>query len=141
AAALGATGTALASSKASVLQDLAQATIAQDKGEPAPSKGSKLKKLLLVVVLAAVGGVVAKKLQGGKQADNWQSSYVPSPATAAPATPASPAAPLAGVSEDDAADAAGSSPDEAIADRAEAAHPITTPDERAEVVDLDGDKK
>ena len=67
-------------------------------------KGSKGKKLLLVVALAAVGAVVGKKLAGGDQSDNWQSSYTPTPAPAAPA--------------------------------ATATHPVTTPEDPAESVDV-----
>ena len=44
------------------------------------------------------GGVafVAKKLQGGGQSDNWQSSYTPPAGTEQPPTPPTPAAPQAG---------------------------------------------
>ena len=40
-------------------------------------------------------------------------------------------------------DAGGAGPDEALADEAEAPHPVTTPDEPAEVVEIDpeADKK
>lgn len=109
--------------------------------EPAPEKkGGKLKKLLLLGVLVALGGAVAKKLQGGKAQGNWQSSYTPSPAprhaAAATATSTTPAA--ADEADEPAAadDAAGASPGEALADRAEEPHPDTTPDEPAEVVEL-----
>ena len=92
-------------------------------------KGSKLKKLLLITGLAAGAAFVAKKLKGGSsQSDNWQSSYTPTPAP----TPAAPKKP--------AEDEGGSSPDEALADQAEAPHPVTTPDDPADVVDVD-DKK
>ncbi len=67
-------------------------------------KTSTGKKLLLVVALAAVGAVVGKKLAGGDQSDNWQSSYTPAPAPAAPA--------------------------------AGATHPVTTPEDPAESVDV-----
>ncbi|ROR92949.1 hypothetical protein [Nocardioides aurantiacus] len=73
------------------------------KGEDV-KKGSKGKKLLLIVALGAVGAVVGKKLAGGDQSDNWQSSYTPSPAPAAPAAPAT--------------------------------HPVTTPEDPAESVDV-----
>ena len=95
-----------------------------------------------------MAGVVAKKLQGGSESQHWQSSYVPSPpasgtgaaaattSTGAGAAP-TPAAPMAGASDD----TGGSSPDEALADEAETVHPVTTPDEPAEVVDIEDDKK
>ncbi|WP_445256316.1 hypothetical protein [Nocardioides aurantiacus] len=76
------------------------------KGEDV-KKTSTGKKLLLVVALAAVGAVVGKKLAGGDQSDNWQSSYTPAPAPAAPAAPA-----------------------------AGATHPVTTPEDPAESVDV-----
>ena len=117
-------------------------------------KGGKLKKLVLFTGLAAGLGFAAKKLQGKKTADNWQSSYVPTPppatptsspassttaTQAAPAAPATPAAPMSGTPAADAADdSAGSSPDEALADQAEAPHEVTTPDDPAEVVEIKG---
>ncbi|KQT90883.1 hypothetical protein ASG49_14250 [Marmoricola sp. Leaf446] len=73
------------------------------KGEDV-KKGGKGKKVLLVVALGVVGAVVGKKLAGGDQSDNWQSSYTPSPAPAAPAAPAT--------------------------------HPVTTPEDPAEQVDV-----
>ena len=81
---------------------------------------------------------MARKLQGGgSSSDSWQSSYVPTPAP----TPPTPAAPMSGVEtdtgEDD--DQGGSSPDEALADQAEEPHPVTTPDNPAEVVSIDED--
>ena len=58
-------------------------------------KGGKLKKLALFAAVAGAVGFVAKKLQGGRQSDNWQSSYVPTPAPAPAPAPRSttPAAP------------------------------------------------
>ena len=135
------TGAQLAAEKAAVGRDLASAKVAQIKGEPEPKKkGGKLKKLFLLGGLAAALGFVAKKLQGGGSSDNWQSSYVPSPAPTPPTPSPTPAAPMAGTDES-ADDTGGSSPDEAIADQAEAPHPVTTPDDPAEVVDIDTDKK
>ena len=129
------TGASLAAEKAAAGRDLAAARVAQLKGEPPKKKrGGKLKAILLVTGLAAVAAFVAKKLQGGK-ADNWQSSYVPTPAPpATPATPPTPAAPMAGTNVDD---TGGASPDEALADQAADSHPVTTPDEPAEVVSID----
>lgn len=121
-------GRDLAAEKAVVGRDLAAAKVAQLKGEPEPKKGGKLKKLLLFGGLAAAAGFAVKKLQGDKASDNWQSSYVPSPPPPAPtAVP------------DAAHDEAGSSPDEAVADAAEAPHPVTTPDDPAETVTIDED--
>ena len=133
-------GATLAAEKASAGRDLAAARVAQLKGEPPPQKkGGKLKKILLVTGLAALAAFVAKKLQDRGKADNWQSSYVPTPAPSSsgpstPATPPSPSAPLAGAEVDD---TGGSSPDEAIADQVADSHPVTTPDEPAEVVSIE----
>jgi hypothetical protein len=132
------TGASLAAEKAAAGRDLAAARVAQLKGEPPKKKRvGKLKTILLVTGLAAVAAFVAKKLQGGK-ADNWQSSYTPTPAPSAtpssPSTPPSPAAPMAGTDVDD---TGGASPDEALADQAADSHPVTTPDEPAEVVSIE----
>jgi len=79
---------------------------------------------VLIAGLAGAVAFVAKKVQGGAATDNWQSSYTPTPAPAPAA-----AAPVD--------DAAGASPDEALSDAVEAPQPVTTPDEPAEVIDLD----
>ena len=132
AAPLIASGQALASEKATAAKALADAKVAQVKGEPEPTKGSKLKKVVLFTAIAGAVAFVAKKLQGGKaESNNWQSSYVPTPP---PSPAAAPSAPAAAVGADD---TGGSSPDEAMADAADAPHPVTTPDEPVEVVDLE----
>lgn len=130
-----ASGAALAGEKAAAARDLANAKVAQLKGEQAPKKkGSKLRKLAFFAVIAGAAGFAAKKLQGKQTADNWQSSYVPSPAP-------TPAAPMPVVDDAEPTDdPGGSSPDEALADQAEAPHPVTTPDDPAEVVSLDENK-
>lgn len=121
AAPLVAAGAAAAGTKAAHAKEAADARIATLRGEEPQKKGGRLKKLALFAAIAGAVGFVAKKLQGGgQQADNWQSSYVPKPAPAAPAPK----------------DTGGSAPDEAIADAAEDPHPATTPDDPAEVVDI-----
>ncbi|WP_134740578.1 DLW-39 family protein [Nocardioides sp. 503] len=135
AAPLLATGAALATEKAASAKSVADAKVARLKGEPEPKKGGKLKKFLLFAGIAGVVAFVAKKLQGGDAAaDNWQSSYVPSPAP----TPAPAPTDTATVPPTD--DPGGSSPDEALADLAETPHPVTTPDEPAEVVEVEDPK-
>lgn len=118
-----AAGASLAAEKAA---DAAQA--AADKVEevatPEKKKGSKLKKLLILTGIAAGIAFVARKLRAGGDSENWQSSYTPTPAPRP-------------VSEED---TGGASPDEAIADSAEAPHPVTTPDDPADVVDVDDTK-
>ncbi|MCD6639181.1 MAG: hypothetical protein LT071_04625, partial [Nocardioides sp.] len=71
----------IAAAKAAVGRDIAAAKVAEIKGtEPEPQhKGGKLKKLLLLGGLAAIAGVLFKKLSGNKDSGNWQSSYVPTP--------------------------------------------------------------
>jgi hypothetical protein len=119
-----AAGASIAAEKAA---DAAQA--AADKAEavaaPEKKKGSKLRKLLFLTGIAAAAAFLAKKLRSSGESDNWQSSYTPTPAPRP-------------VVEDD---TGGASPDEAIADAAEAPHPVTTPDEPADVVDVDENKK
>ncbi|MDT0202392.1 hypothetical protein [Nocardioides sp. AE5] len=95
--------------------------------EPEPEKkGGKLKKFLLIGAVAGVAGVVVKKLTSGGSGDNWQSTYVPAP----------PPAPRAEATERANDDAAAATPDEALADAAEAPVATTTPDAPAEVVQL-----
>ena len=128
-------GASVAAEKAAQGRDLAAAKVADLQGKPQKKKGGKLKKLLLITGIAAALGIVARKLQSSGSSDNWQSSYVPTPAPTPPA-PASPAAPMAGTDEAT-DDSGGSSPDEALADQAESPHAVTTPDDPAEVVDLE----
>jgi hypothetical protein len=123
-----AAGAAKAAGRAAAARDLADAKVAELKGEK-PKKKGRVRKIVLFAGVAAGVALAAKKLQGGGQSDNWQSSYNPSPAPAPPSTP--PAAP-AGVD-----DTGGASPDEALSDAVEAPHPATTPDQPAEVVDLE----
>ena len=108
--------------------------MAELKGEK--PKRSKLKTFAVVAAVAGAAAVVAKKLQGDKASDNWQSSYTPSPPPSSRPTPATPAAPQAGVD-----DPGGASPDEAMSDAAdETPHEVTTPDDPAEVVDVEQPK-
>ena len=116
-----AAGAAAAGEKATAARVLADAKVAELKGE-APKKKSKLKRFVLLGLVAGGVAFAAKKLQGEASSDNWQSSYVPTPAP-------TPAAPVE--------DAGGAAPDEALADEAEAPQPVTTPDEPAEVVEID----
>lgn len=98
------------------------------KGEDVqePKSRSKFKSLLVIVGLAGIGAVVARKVAGGN-ADNWQSSYTPAPAPAPTPTPAAPQA--------------GASPGETVADSIEEPHPVTTPDNPVETVQVDEGKK
>jgi hypothetical protein len=123
AAPLVAAGAVRAGDVATQAKEAADAQVAKLRGEEETKKkkGSKLRKLALFAALAGAAGFIAKKLQSGGQSANWQSSYVPTPAPA-PAT------------TDDAGAAA---PDEAISDAADEPQPVTTPDEPAEVVDLE----
>ena len=131
AAPLVATGAALAAEKAAAAKEVADAKVAQLKGEPPKKKGGKLKKVALFALIAGAVGFVARKLQGGGSSDNWQSSYVPTPATETPAA-------ASGATEED---PGGASPDEAIADASEGgAHAATTPEDPADVIPIDDNK-
>lgn len=117
------------------------------KGEPV-KRTSKKKKVLVVVGLAGLGGFVFQKLRGGGESANWQTSYAPTPAPAAPPVPPSPSAPMAGshaaeVATDPAAtaDPVGATPGESLSDATEAPHPVTTPDEPAETVEVEDPDK
>jgi len=112
-----------ASEVASHAKEAADARVAKLRGEEPKKKGGKLRKLAIFALVAGAVGFVAKKLQGGGQADNWQSSYVPTPAPARTPPPAD--------------DAGAAGPDEAMSDAADEPQPITTPDEPAEVIDLE----
>jgi hypothetical protein len=129
-----AAGAALAAERATAARDLADAKVAELKGEK-PKKKGKLKRFLLFAGIAGGVAAVAKKLQAGSQSDNWQSSYTPPPAPAPP-TPPTPAAPQSGVD-----DTGGASPDEALSDASETPHPVSTPEDPADVVDLEEGKK
>ena len=106
-------------------KEAADAKVATLRGEEPPKKGGKLKKFALFAAVAGAVGFVAKKLQGGKQR---QLAVVLRPEARARHLPRRRPAPVE--------DAGGSAPDEAIADAAEEPHPVTTPDEPADVVDI-----
>jgi hypothetical protein len=129
-------GPAIASGAAVAAEKVAEAaSVAADKAaeaaekvaeaaEPEPKKkGGKFKKLLILTGIAAAAAFIASKLRARKESDNWQSSYTPTPAPA----------PTSETPDDE----GGASPDEALADQAEAPHQVTTPDEPADVVDVE----
>lgn len=123
-------GASLAAEKAAEAAEVAADKLAEvaDAAEPEKKKGGKFKKFLLISGLAALGAFVFSKVRRSKESDNWQSSYTPTPAPPAPAPK----------HVDDATeDEAGATPGEAIADATEEPHPVTTPDEPAEVVDVE----
>jgi len=119
---------------------LADAKVAQLKGEPAPKKGGTLKKIAVLGAVATVVGLVAKKLQSGRSNDNWQTSYTPPPAPTGTVAPAAwmpagvPNGTVAGSATVD--DVSGSTPDEALSDATDVPHVATTPDDPADVIDL-----
>jgi hypothetical protein len=125
----------LAADKAAAGRDLAAAKAAELRGEP--KKKHRLRKLLVFTGLAALLGFVYQKARGSSESDNWQSSYTPTPpprsASETPIFDAAAAASDEPVGDDE----GGAAPDEAIADAVEEQHPVTTPDEPADVVDLE----
>jgi hypothetical protein len=146
-------GKAVAAEKAAAGAALAADKVAQLKGEPPKKKKrGRLKKLLMLGGIAGLATLLYKKLSASD--DSWQTSYNPAPPprpASTPPTPATAPAP-AGNAPDDVAeeaddqaenqadDQAGATPDEAIADVAEEPHEVTTPDEPAEVVELEAEK-
>ena len=153
-------GATVAAERAASGRDAAIAKANELRGiEPEP-KGGKLKKVLLLGGLLAIGGVIFSKLKAKQdESANWQSTYVPPapPKPAAPAAPVTPATtsvdpdadplndPIEEVTADDVVtaeppatdDIGGGAPGEAISDSAEGAHDATTPDEPAEVIDIE----
>jgi len=131
-----AAGMAAAAAQASNVADLASEKAAELQGKP--QKRHTLRKILIITGVAALLGFVVTKLRSGGEQDNWQSSYTPTPAPGQRAsdTPIFDAA-AAASDEPTPNDEGGASPDEALADAVEEAHPVTTPDEPADVVDLE----
>ena len=121
----------VAQQKAAESRDLAAAKVAELKGEP-PKKKHRFRKFVIFGGLAAAAAFVASKLRGGQDSASWNSSYTPTPPPAPPAPPTPPAG-------SDADDAAGAMPGEALSDAGEAPHEVTTPDDPAEEVVIDGE--
>ena len=125
-----ATGAALAAEKVAVAAEKATqaadaAAVKVDQAAQPKKKKHRLRKLVLVTGIAAGAAYVASRLRGGNESQSWQSSYTPTPAPPAPRGPVTPD------------DEGGATPTEAIADQAESPHPVTTPDDPADVVDID----
>ncbi len=124
----------LAAQKAAEGRDLANAKAADLEGKG--KKKHRLRTFVIFAGLATALGFVVKKLTSGSGQDNWQSSYTPSPPPSATTSDTPIADAAAAASAEQADDEAGASPDEALADAVEEQHPVTTPDDPAEVVDL-----
>ena len=138
---------------------------AEVKGEPPKRKGSKLRKLLFWGTLAAAAGFIYQKIRPTPDTDNWQSAYTPptsagSTSSTTSATTGSTAGaaggahlapgvgpdeplatddPMARLAAEEAPgdDPGGADPAEAIADAAEEPHDVTTPDNPADVVEVE----
>jgi hypothetical protein len=153
---------ALTAEKAAVARDVTAAKAVELRSAEQESQGGRLKKLLVIGGLLAIGGAVFAKLrQKQDESANWQSTYTPpappKPASAAsPAAPASPVTPaktsgdpltdpIEDVTADDVVtadppatdDIGGGAPGEAISDSVEEPHGATSPDEPAEVIDIE----
>jgi hypothetical protein len=121
-----ASGAAIAADRAAAASHAAADKVAE-VAEP-PKKSHKLRNFFLFAGLAGAAAFIASKLRGGQESDNWQSSYTPTPAPVPTPAPSH-------VKKD--VDEGGASPAEALADQAETPHPATTPDDPADVVDVD----
>lgn len=97
-----------------------------------PKKKGKLRKVVLFGGIVAAIGVVAKKLNDKKEANKWQPASTPS--TPPSGGSHSAGATTAGAPQAD--DPAGADPAEALSDAADTPHPVTTPDDPADVVDV-----
>jgi hypothetical protein len=134
---------ARAAEKASQARDLATEKAAEVAGKP--RKKHRLRRLLLLTGIAAAIGFVVKRMQS-RDSENWQSSYTPPPPprdadrTDTPIADAAAAKAAAAVSTDG-ADEGGAGPDEALADAVDETHDVTTPDEPADVVDLESSEE
>ena len=102
-------------------------------------KGSKLKKLVVLVGLGGAAAFVAKKLTSDP-APTWQSVPPPSPASttsaAAGASTSAPTGQAVAGAEDSPRDAGGASPGEMASDSVDEPHQPTTPDNPADEVDV-----
>jgi hypothetical protein len=128
----------LAAERAAAGRDAASAKAAELRGQP--KKKHRLRKLLVFSGLAAALGFVVKKFTSSSDDDTWKSTYTPTPpASNASETPIFDAAQAAS-DEPVANDEGGAAPDEAIADAVEEQHPVTTPDEPADVVAVEPDE-
>ena len=126
-------GKALAK-QAKKAKEAAKAEAEAIKAAAHPAKPLKKKrrgrKLLLLALVVGAVALAAKKLLGDRKAASLSSGWVEAPTTAGKHASAP-------ASETPAADdAAGATPDEALADATEEPHPVTTPDAPAEVVEL-----
>lgn len=131
------TGASIAAEKAAIGRDLAAARVATLRGqEPEPQGGGRLKRLLLVTGLLALGGFVLSKLRGQSD-DSWQSSYTPSPPPSTGGGGAAAGSPGAHAAAGTTDDVGGGTPGEAVADAVDEPHSATTPDDPATIIDVD----
>ena len=86
---------AIAAAQAAATRDAAVAKANELRGiEPEP-EGGRLKKVLLLGGLLAIGGVIFSKLRGKDDSAGWQSTYVPPAAPSVPKPPTPPPTPAA----------------------------------------------
>lgn len=133
-------GRDLAAAKALAGLQAAEGKVAALQSDP-PKKKRRFRKVLVLGLIAGGAAIAVKALQSDK-GDNWQSTYTPPPPPAPKPTPVAetPVPEHAAAPEKPADDATGATPGEALADAAETPHPVTTPDDPAEVVDIKDDK-
>lgn len=102
-------------------------------------KRRRIRNVLLLGGLAAVGVVVARKLMDSRAEAGWQSAYEPRPSSTPPSgiPTGGPAQEAAAPPTATADDQGAASPGEALSDQSEHAHADTTPDDPAYVEQLD----
>jgi hypothetical protein len=117
-------------------RDVASAKAAELVGKP--RKKHRLRTMVILTGIAALVGFVVKRLKSGGDRANWQSSYTPTPPPSPSATTQTPIGDAAEASTAPAAtDEGGASPDEALADAVDESRDVTTPDDPADVVELE----
>lgn len=117
-----ATGAAVVAEKARHTADLADAKATALQAAATPEKKSRRwLRIALLALLAGIAGFAAKKRMSDAARDDWQSDF----------------SPTTGAGSEETDDTGGAGPGEAVADAVEEPHGVTTPDDPAEVVDID----
>jgi hypothetical protein len=115
------------------------APLADKLAEKIDPKPKRRKRFLVLITLAGIGAVVMKKVRGGSPAGTSYAPPRPAPAPRPASTPtasSTPGNPVAEAAATATTDAGGAFLDEVAADADERPHPVTTPDQPADVEDV-----